>query len=30
LKRILRCHPWGEAGTDHVPLPEDKTEKAAG
>ena len=30
LKRILRCHPWGEAGTDHVPLPEDKTEKAVG
>ena len=30
LKRILRCHPWGEVGADHVPLPEDKTEKAAG
>ena len=30
LKRILRCHPWGEAGTDLVPLAEGKTEKAAG
>jgi putative membrane protein insertion efficiency factor len=20
IKRILRCHPWGEAGTDLVPL----------
>ena len=30
LKRILRCHPWGETGTDLVPLAEGKTEKAAG
>ena len=20
IKRILRCHPWGEVGTDLVPL----------
>ena len=30
INRILRCHPWGEAGTDLVPLPDGKTEKTAG
>ena len=26
LKRILRCHPWGEAGVDPVPAPKASAE----
>ncbi|MCM1323694.1 MAG: membrane protein insertion efficiency factor YidD [Acetobacter sp.] len=24
IRRILRCHPWGECGEDPVPLPKHK------
>ena len=30
LKRILRCHPWGEAGLDPVPPLKAETRKAVG
>jgi len=30
VKRIFRCHPWGEAGHDPVPPLHSHTEKAAG
>ena len=30
IKRISRCHPWGEAGTDPVPLVKGHNRKGAG